>query len=328
MSAWASRTRTWGVGAAAILAAGVARADGLADVEADKLLKAGQDLFEKGQIHEACDKFDLSLRREHNLNTLALLALCHERENKPGKAWNEFKRAERDAPQGEKAAVVAQHLKALEAKVARARLDVGSRVMREVRVDNEPVILDQGRVVTDPGYHSIVVTVEAAGPLGARTVTRNAKLEQGDNADIVIETGDERGAAPTGESPPGAGTNGRRAAGFVLVGVGVVGLAVGTVVGISVLNTKSQADDLCYPKNPSRSGACDSADAANSAEDKKQQAIVPSWLATASLGIGAVGIGAGIYLLLTAGRSAPSGTAAPRIQPTVGPRSLGLSAVF
>src|SRR5215813_419742 len=97
------RGSRWGALAAVLFVAGAARADGLNDAEAERLFKEGQGLLEQGQVHEACDKFDLSLRREQNLNTLALLALCHERGNKPGKAWNEFKRAEREAPPGEKA---------------------------------------------------------------------------------------------------------------------------------------------------------------------------------------------------------------------------------
>ena len=80
------RGTLWGGVAAIVFFAGAARADGLADPEAERLFKEGQGLLEQGQVHEACDRFDLSLRREQSLNTLALLALCHERDNKPGKA--------------------------------------------------------------------------------------------------------------------------------------------------------------------------------------------------------------------------------------------------
>src|SRR5262249_58030092 len=132
-----------------------ATARGFSDGEPERLSREAQALFERDQAHGACDRLDLSLHREPSFRTLAVLALCHERDNRPGRAWNEFKRAERDAPPGDKAAVVAQHLKALESKVARARLDVGSRVIGEVRVDNEAVLLDQGRVVTDPTLHPI-----------------------------------------------------------------------------------------------------------------------------------------------------------------------------
>jgi hypothetical protein len=330
------RASAWGAVVVLLLVAGPARADGLNDPEADRLFKEGQDLLEHGQVHEACDRFDVSLRREQNFNTLALLALCHERDNKPGKAWNEFKRAERDAPPGEKAAVVAQHLKALESKVARARLDVGSRVIGEVRVDNEAVLLDQGRVVTDPGLHTIAVKVEAAGSQGAKVVSRNAQLNAGDNPDIVIDIGDTRATAgpspqPGDGTPVEGGSNGRRILGFALMGVGVVAAGVGTFFGLDVLNRKNEPSDACYQNSTTRSGPCSSANAAGDADDKRHSLVIESWLgSTVPLVLGAAAFGAGVYFVLT-----PSGAPAPppqagklRVTPLIGPGSLGLHGTF
>src|SRR5215831_10871936 len=85
-----------------VLFAGAAHAD----PEADELRRAGRELLERGRVNEACDKFELSLKREDNVDTLGLLAACHEQAGKPGKAWNEFHRAEPRVPPGDKAVYV------------------------------------------------------------------------------------------------------------------------------------------------------------------------------------------------------------------------------
>jgi hypothetical protein len=284
------------------------------DAEAERLTKEGQDLLEHGQVNEACDKFDLSLKHAENLNTMALLAFCHERAGKPGRAWNEFKRIEPRVPTGEKAAFVAQHLRALDGKVARARLDVGNRTISEVRIDNEVVLLDQGRIVADPGEHTI--RVEAGG----RTLTRNASLRAGDNAAIVMsDTSPPSSPSETSETPPPpTESGGSSTLGWVLTGLGAGFLGVGIYEGVNTLSIKKDADNICGASAPT----CTSPAAEASAASRKHDAVVPSWLATGGLALGLAGLGTGIYLLVTQPSPARAGTL--QVRPLVGAGVVGV----
>jgi hypothetical protein len=211
-------------------------------------------------------------------------------------------------------------------------------VITEVRVDNEPIVLDQGRVVTDPGLHSISVKVEAAGGQGAKVIMRNAKLEQGDNPDLVMDVAepDLRVAAPAAgkaEVPPARdGGSSKRIVGIVLTGVGAVALGVGTYMGIDVLNRKKDADRTCYgnASDARSSGPCVSADAAASAMAKEDDAKPLATVSTILIPAGLVSVGAGVYFLLTAGSEGPAGvtTGSVRIQPNIGLRSVGVSGAF
>lgn len=313
----------------------VARAQSGADTESERLVKEGQELLERGQVGAACDKLDLALKRADSVNTLALLAFCHEREGKPGRAWNEFKRVEPRAPTGDKAAFVAQHLKALEPKVARARLDVGSRTITEVRVDNELVLLDQGRVVADAGEHTI--RVEAGG----HVLTRNATLRVGDNPTIVMQAEASPPAAPPPVLPPALADDARarapeesgggRTAGWILTGVGVAFLGVGVATGVQTLKLKSDADQICGAAAPSCPGATleQARAASDAAEAKKKEAITTSWFSTGGVILGAAGVVGGLYLLLSSGASSPAKSAGGvHVVPTVGLGAAGLSGWF
>jgi serine/threonine-protein kinase len=304
-----------------------------AETEGEKLRAEGRDLLERGQVTDACDKFELSLKREDNVDTLGLLASCHERSGKPGKAWNEFRRLEGRVPTGEKAAFVAEHLKALDSRVARARLDVGNRTLTDPRVDNEPVELVQGRIVSDPGDHTIRVEV------GGKVLTRNARLKLGDNPDIVMTdeplspgptttpvTAPKPEAAPP-ESPPSDDGRSRRTLGYVVTGAGVVLLGVGTFAGIRTLSLKSDADNACN-KDPN-TGTCRGS--STDANDKQDSAKPWSWVSTIGLALGAVGVGAGIYLIATAGSGSSPVTVTTggvRMTPTLGPGSVGLNGTW
>jgi hypothetical protein len=309
-----------------LLAAGVARADVTPDAEAERLVKEGHELLERGQVAEACDKFDLSLKRADTVNTLALLAFCHEREGKPGRAWNEFKRVEPKAPTGDKAVFVAQHLRALEAKVGRARLDVGSRTITEVRVDNEVVLLDQGRIVADPGDHTVRVDA------GGHVLTRNATFKVGDNPTIMMtESPVPTPAQSDADTPPprrpaSDDGSGARIAGWVVIGVGVALVAVGVVEGLNTFGLKSDADALCAGP-PTK---CKDDASTNAAESKRRLAVTASWVSNIGFGLGAVGLGIGIYLVATAGGSAPAParSGVVRVTPVLGPGAVGLAGSF
>ena len=80
---------------------GSASAASAEESEAERSFRLGQEHLVRGQIQEACALFELSLKKEEATGTLVNLAFCHEKEGRPERAWNEFKRAEGKA-QGER----------------------------------------------------------------------------------------------------------------------------------------------------------------------------------------------------------------------------------
>ena len=309
-----------------LVAGSAAAADGLPESEAERLTKEGQELLERGQFAEACDKFDLSLKREDSVNTLALLAFCHERAGKPGKAWNEFRRVEPRVPPGDKAVFVAQHLRALESKVARARLDVGNRTITEVRVDNDVVALEEGRIVADPGAHTVRVVADG------KTMSRNARLVLGDNADIVMveapppppaDTMSQVAPPAVADAPPDDGS-GRRTVAWALGGAGVVLLGVGIYEGIKTISIKKDADTTCGDGSPT----CVTPARAAQASSRRGDAVVPSWIATGGVVLGAVGLGTAIYLLATPSAPPAVTTGGVRWTPAVGFGAAGVTGSF
>jgi hypothetical protein len=63
---------------------------------------------------------------------------------------------------------------------------------------------------------------------------------------------------------------------------------------------------------------------------RRNEAIAPSWLSTFGLALGAAGVGAGIYLIATAGGASPVTvtTGGVEVTPMLGPGSVGLNGTF
>ncbi len=150
---------------------------------------------------------------------------------------------------------------------------------------------------------------------GRREMRYALILEESKRASLVVEPGPvvaaENGASR--EAPP---TSGRRTAGFVVGGVGIAGLAAGSVTGILALADHSAAESGC----PLHKGC--SAEIVNRASTGKSLSVV----STVALAAGAVGVGVGLYLVLSSDGSKAAPTAGLTLLPDGG--RLGFSAAF
>jgi hypothetical protein len=130
----------------------------------------------------------------------------------------------------------------------------------------------------------------------------------------------------------------------VLLGTGVVEIGVGVVFGVITLSIKSDADNAC---NKDASGNCASQAARDAADTKRHEGVVPSWISTAGIGIGAVSVLLGVYFAFIEDGSPSAvrtdaaklrerderarGTAkigGVHVWPVVGPTSAGVSGAF
>ncbi len=103
--------------------------------------------------------------------------------------------------------------------------------------------------------------------------------------------------------------------GYVLIGVGAVGVGVGSYFGVQALSTKSDAEGLCPDVGGSRRCPASANDTLSS---NKRDAII----ADVGIGIGVVAAAVGTYLVITGGKS--SETASARLSPLAGPHGGGV----
>jgi hypothetical protein len=131
-------------------------------------------------------------------------------------------------------------------------------------------------------------------------------------------------ATPEDSGPTRSGGSGLRTAGWVSLGVGAVGLGVGTVFGLQALSKRSDANDLADTCTAASPCSPATADQIGNLDD---QANGANTLAIVGFAVGGVGVAAGITLQLLGGGDSDSANE-PGITPWVGLGSAGMSGRF
>jgi hypothetical protein len=244
---------------AAVLVAAPAWAQDIAAAEA--LFNRGLADMEAGRYEPACKAIAESQRLDPRPGTLFTLAVCEERWGHVATAVTRygdylalFDRLpeDRKASQGERPRV---------ARAAREKLGPEVPELTLILPPDAPagtVVKRDGQVVAeaalgvalplDPGEHT-VSTEAPGGPLWERKVT----LARGEKTKLPLEVKAAAGTAskvpaerPAPPPPPvAAGPSRQRVAGFVVGGVGVVGLSLGGVLGGLALAQKKTVDQNC-----------------------------------------------------------------------------------
>ncbi len=132
-----------------------------------------------------------------------------------------------------------------------------------------------------------------------------------------------RAAAGAGPNSSGSAL---RIGGYIGLGVGVVGVGLGTVFLLSSNSKQKDADnafEACGGK------ACSGPDRVK-VDALDSDAATGKTLALTSFVVGGVGLATGVTLLVLSGKqkSEPTAQLAPRVQPWIGYRSVGLSGTF
>ncbi|WP_437786289.1 hypothetical protein [Sorangium sp. So ce1097] len=191
----------------------------------------------------------------------------------------------------------------------------------DVTIDGEPVpraALGVRRPV-DPGERTVRATAAGFGPAEVRLT-----LAEGARETVTLEltpVAPRPGASPSpiarapDAGPVASGGGARTALGIAALGLGGVGLAAGAVGGVLAIGKHGDLSERC-PGNrcdPSLQGEVDTYHAMGT-------------LSTIGFVVGAVGVGAGAFLLLTAPRS--PGRAGVWITPVIGLGSAGAKGSF
>ncbi|HTA88435.1 MAG TPA: hypothetical protein VK745_02625 [Polyangiaceae bacterium] len=304
----------WGTGSllvASLLSHGSASAQVASDPAAARALFAeARKLMAAKQYAQACPKFEESQRLDSGIGTMYNLADCWEHSGRTASAWAMFldaAAAARASGQAARERAAKDRASALEPKLSHltlqiATVDPGLEVQRDGQVVGAasygvPVPVDPGshRIdVSAPGKKPFTTTVDVG--VSASVPAQIPKL---DNADVVAPVTSTPGANNSGAASPGPATpdttqkRSPQALSYALLGLGVVGVAVG-----SVFELKSRSD------NSSALGLCPG-DAACTQDDVTRHDSLVSDAKTdravgfVGLGVGAVSLVAAVVLLTT-----------------------------
>jgi hypothetical protein len=292
---------------------------------AEGLFQSGRQLMREGRFHEACPKLEESQRLDPAPGTRLNLADCWEHEGRTASAHREFlgvaQIAEKNGEK-ERAAIAKNRARLLEGKLTRLVLSVppGARV-RGLQLFRNSALVPEAEwdvaQAVDPG----AFVIEARAP--GRHVFRSAFKLQNDAAThhlTIPALVADRASTP----PDGAGTTRGewlQRGGVGLVGLGALGIALGTVFGVRAVRLYHQSqDEGCDQRN-----ACPAP-----ALVTRDSAVHSGNISTASFVVGGVLLagGAGIYVWGTRQRSSEQAGLSMHIVPLSSGGFLGVDSIF
>jgi hypothetical protein len=186
-----------------------------------------------------------------------------------------------------------------------------------------------------PGRHRF--TARLAGRVDAVWEVELSPRQQASHTFALAEPVAAAPVAPPPAAPPppalvadtgGAqGGNGLRTGAYVALGVGVVGLGVGTIFGLSAKSKYRQANDITNDNCPS-SGACE---LPGSLFDKRESlgndGDTAKTLSIVGFALGGVGLATGVTLFVLSNKKQEAAATA-RVEPFIGVGQLGLRGGF
>jgi hypothetical protein len=333
------RAAACGLCVAMLAASAPARAGDSAAAEA--LFLEAKKLIAKKQYAEACTKFAESNRLDRGAGTLIHLANCYEKNKQAASAWATFKEAASAAQALGRAdwqKLARNRAAALEPKLAQLTIRV-AEAPPGIEVTRDGAPMSQATwglsIPVDVGPHTVEAKAAGFKPFKADVTVK----ADGDKLEVIVpkleaEPESAAAAAPAAaqkvETPPSdawekarsGGT--QRTLGYIVGGVGIVGLGVGGGMGLLALSKNNASKSEC-PED----GAC----ASPAAVEANDQARTFGTVSTISFIAGGVLLATGAVLILTAGGGSKRGSAAGsktakaggvRIVPSLGPRGGGL----
>jgi hypothetical protein len=289
-----------------VLEAAPAQAQNPAAAEA--LFEQGRAAMAAGSYDIACARFRDSDKLDPAVGTRFNLADCEERRGRLATAWSLFRGVASELPSGDDRRPIAeQRAQQLAPRLPKVTLLRTPETPPELRVRIDGVELGEGSfgvpLPMDPGSHDLTLLRAA----GAAPQTVSFALKEGEHSELPLtvasDVSESRGAEPVTLDRANDSTGARRRWAYIAAGVGLGGVALGTVTGIVTLNKKATADANCS----NESGRCNPAGV-----DANESGKTYAALSGVGFGIGVVGLAVGTYLWLTssAHSSAPSTTAA------------------
>ncbi len=309
------------------------------DAAATALFDEGRKLMTQHRYADACPKLAESQRLAPSGGTLLNLAECYEHAGQSASAWAAWKDAAARANAAGKTDVerkAVARAAALETALARLTIAVPSESdVAGLEVKRDGIVVGRAEygsaIPVDPGVH--VIEARAPGKVPWTTNTEVAAKQA--DAKVTVAMADAPAPAPpspvatpqanrpatlessaTPEQPASTTGSTQRAIGIATLGVGVAGVAVGTVFGLVAISKNNEA---LQPKNCSTSTKC-FAPGLSLTSDAKDAATV----STIGFAAGAAAVVGGAVLWLTA-PAARTTSIGIRVVPVVAPAYGGVS---
>jgi hypothetical protein len=294
-----------------MLIAGAARAGDA--VLAETLFREGRAASDSGDLATACAKFAQSYRLDPAPGTLLNLGDCEERRGKLATAWEYFNRLYDTLAAGDDRRTLARsRADAVAARLPRVRIVVPKGAPAGTTVLRDGAPLDTAAIGTlipiDPGAH--VLTLRAPDHRDSQT---KVEFAEGAAREVALTVGAADVRVASGHDEHGLG--GRRVAGLVLAGVGVLAIGGGFVTGGLAIGTQSDAQKHCA------GSVCVDQQGVDLHETAKTEALVADIL----FGAGALVVVTGL-IVFASGSSSSSSSA--RASVGLGPGSVMLRGVF
>ena len=315
-----------------LLFGGSARADdGENKAAAEALFDDARRLIAEKKYAEACPKLESSQRLDPGVGTMLNLADCYEKLGKTASAWAMFREtisAAHKASSLDREEIARSRARELEPKLA--YLTIATWQGQNVSVQRDGTPVDAAVLGTelpvDPGDHVIVASAQGKrswsttvridpGPSKARVTVPILPDEVESGGGVPAPAAASLGATSTGtDRGPRSGST-QRVLAIVAGGVGVVGVALGSIFGLNASSDWSDAKSSCtsYPNG------C-TAHAKSLSDDARSEATV----STVAFVIGAAGLAGGVVLWLTA----PDGREEPHAALKLGPGQVSLAGRF
>lgn len=301
-------TRMKSLSAACVLALALAPKPALAQgtAAAEALFNEARKAMDAKDYDTACKRFRESNRLDPAVGTMLNLATCEERRGRLATAWELFRGAlEKLPPSDPRRDYAKAQVDRLEPRLPHVTLTLGANAPAETKVKDGETSYSGAAfglpLPVDPGKHELVVEAP-----GCESRTLDVEIREAATMTIEITPGPPKAEpAPTGEAPASnpadvrvsssaggdtGGGFGKKQIGFIVGGVGVVGIGVGITTGIMALGKKSTTDEQC--SDAMQRCTQEGHDAASAGRTLAAVSTV-GWI------VGALGVGAGVYLILT-----------------------------
>jgi hypothetical protein len=286
---------------------------------AETLFQDGKKLMTSGKVAEACRKLEESQRLDPRAGTLLALGVCHQKEGKVTTAWVEFREALALAKKSgrlDRVALAQKEIAAIEPKLPRLAI-----VVPKASALPGLVLLRDGEELGQPSWDTAV----PVDP-GEHRVQASAPQYQSWESTVTLAEGEERKVTvpvllavpkPVASVPKPIEQPKRQArtSAWLIGGVGVAALGVGTYFGVRAITKRSASDDYC------RGALCDP-----QGVELNDQAKAAATVSNIACGLGLVGIGVATWLLLRGETEPRAGatTSSLRVAPVPGPRGAAI----
>ena len=298
---------------ALLLTTGLAQGDGAANAdEGKRAFAAGVILLQDpdgAKYEEAIVQFHRAYELVGSWKILGNVGLCAlklERDGEAIEAYEKYLDGGKKEIAPDERTQVERDLVALRAQVSHATLQLpaggGSIVDERTDARGTKILNRYGatsselRLGLHPGSHVITLRTSAGEAKWEAALEPRATVTH--RFEVTAVQQPVAGKASTGEQVHASNAT----AGYIVAGVGVVGIAVGTVFGLNTLSKKKARDEVCT------GGVCTDPKGPQLDQDARSSATI----STIGMGVGLVGLGVGAWLLLSKPSSPPTSSAQAR----------------